>query len=150
MIRMICGATRIGNELKTCESGPFTADPAEEAALISAGVAVRVEPAVATARIGAESNAASVNLSLSEMSVNGSIEAEDSEILVIEDGHYTVDSLMNLTGRELKEMAENLGLNVSKCRNKTEIAKTIATVEVAGETDDGEKPPVLGAEDPVV
>ena len=149
MIKMICGATRIGNELKTCESGPFTADHAVEAALVSAGVAVRVDPAVATAQIGADGNAPSANPSVQNAPANEPGEPQEGDFLVIEDGHYTVESLLTLTGKELKQMAENFGLNVSKCRNKTEIAKAIAAVEAAG-AEDEEEPPVLGAEDPVV
>ena len=74
-----------------------------------------------------------------------------TETLDIVDGHFTKESLMGMTRTNLEKLAEDLGVNVSKCKNKTEIATLLAAVEVGEPPEaDTEAPPDLGAEAPVV
>lgn len=73
----------------------------------------------------------------------------DEEPLDIVDGHFTVESLMEMKRSDMEGLAGDLGVDVSKCRNKTEIANLIAAVEIPPQ-DDGENPPELSAEDVVV
>ena len=72
------------------------------------------------------------------------------DTLDIVDGRFTEDSLMAMTRADMEHMAEDLGVDVSKCKNKSEIAKLLAAVEL--ELDDGDEGdgPDLGAAPPVV
>lgn len=71
------------------------------------------------------------------------------DTLDIVDGHFTEEGLMAMTRADMEHLAENLGVDVSKCKNKGEIAKLLAAVEL--ELDgDGEGGPDLGAAPPVV
>lgn len=72
----------------------------------------------------------------------------DEPVLEIVDGHYTVESLVQLTRKKLDEMADALGVDagaIKKCGNKGEVAALIAAVEVA---EEDEKPPQPTAEIP--
>lgn len=71
------------------------------------------------------------------------------EALDIVDGHFTEEGLMTMTRDEMEHLAEDIGVDVSKCKNKGEIAKLLAAVELEldGDKDDG---PNLGAALPVV
>lgn len=74
-----------------------------------------------------------------------------AETLDVVDGHFTKESLMGMTRANLEKLAEDLGVNVSKCKNKTEIATLLAAIEVGEPPEaDTEAPPDLGAEAPVV
>ena len=52
----------------------------------------------------------------------------------------------------MEKLAADLGVNVSKCKNKSEIAALVSAVEVepGGADGDDEAPPDLGAAAPVV
>lgn len=84
---------------------------------------------------------------------------EDDDVLDIVDGHFTVESLMKLERKAMEALAADLEIAadaIKKCKNKTELATLIAEVEVEAEEDEdasagnGETPPALGAENPVV
>lgn len=65
----------------------------------------------------------------------------DEPVLDIVDGHYTVESLLQLTRKKLDEMADALGVDaaaIKKCNNKGDVAALIAAVEV---TEGDEEPP---------
>ena len=69
----------------------------------------------------------------------------DEPVLDIVDGHYTVESLLQLTRKKLDEMADALGVDVAaikKCNNKGDVAALIAAVEV---TEGDEEPPAPSA-----
>lgn len=72
--------------------------------------------------------------------------------LDIVDGHFTVESLMEMTRANMEKLAGDLGVDVSKCKNKSDVAAALAAVEVEpGEPEgDGETPPDLGVAPPVV
>lgn len=78
---------------------------------------------------------------------DGEVETEDT--LDVVDGHLTVESLMKLTRTNMEKLAADMGVDISKCRNKTDIATLLAAVEVQT-NDGGEAPPELGMEAPVV
>lgn len=89
---------------------------------------------------------------------DGGILPASAETLDIVDGHFTVESLMEMTRDNMEKLAADLSVDVSKCKNKPDIAAALAAVEVKpGEPEeddelegDGEAPPDLGAAPPVV
>ena len=73
---------------------------------------------------------------------------EVSDTLDIVDGHFTTDSLMTMTRADMEKLAADLGIDVSKCKNKGEVASLLAEMEF--DTDEeSETPPDLGVEAPV-
>ncbi len=72
-------------------------------------------------------------------------EPEPEDCIDIVDGHMTVESLMKLTRADMEALAEDLGLDVKKCRNKSEIAALIAQVEVGLDEQHGEGPDLAAA-----
>ncbi len=58
-----------------------------------------------------------------------------------------VRRLERMTKSDLEQMAKDMDVDISKCRNKGEIANLLASVEVQ---DGGDAPPNLSAEGPVV
>lgn len=68
----------------------------------------------------------------------------------IVDGHFVRDSLLTLERKDMEALAADLGVDVSKCRNKGAIADLLAAVELGGTEEDNEAPPDLGLEDLVV
>lgn len=169
MIKMICGACRVNGELKRASDGPFSLHPAEEHRLVGAGVAEYViEPPpgpVATPGEGGDGGAAGETMPENVTASTGTEpgesdgvgedtaelmegEAEAPDTLDIVDGHFTIESLMKLSRTNMEKLAADLGVDVKKCKNKSEIAALLAAVEV--KTDDGcEAPPELGVEGPV-
>lgn len=71
-----------------------------------------------------------------------------SDTLAIVDRHFTIDSLMTMTRANMEKLAADLGIDVSKCKNKSEIASLLAEVELDAD-EESETPPDLGAEAPV-
>lgn len=71
-----------------------------------------------------------------------------SDTLNIVDRHFTTDSLMTMTRANMEKLAADLGIDVSKCKNKSEIASLLAEVELDAD-EESETPPDLGAEAPV-
>ena len=68
------------------------------------------------------------------------------------DRHFDRESLLQLTRPQMEELAGDLGVDVSKCRNKGDIANLLLEIELVGTPAEtgGEIPPELGAEAPVV
>ncbi len=58
-----------------------------------------------------------------------------------------VKRLERMATSDLEQMAKDMDVDISKCRNKGEIANLLASVEVQ---DGGDAPPDLSAEGPVV
>ena len=56
------------------------------------------------------------------------------DALDIVDGHFTENGLMAMTRADMEQLAEDLGVDVSKCKNKSEIAKLLAAADL--ELDD--------------
>ena len=170
MIKMICGVCRVDGTLKRAADGPFSLPQDQEVYLVNAGVAEFVPQwrpeRVATPAEGEdgggsgetppEGDPASTGQETGE---SGSADEETAELhegeaeapdtLDIVDGHFTTESLMELSRAEMEKLAADLGVDVKKCRNKSDIAALLVTVEVHADGD-GEAPPELGAEVPVV
>ena len=170
MIKMICGVCRVDGTLKRAADGPFSLPQEQEVYLVNAGVAEFVPQwrpeRVATPAEGEdggglgetppEGDPASTGQETGE---SGSADEETAELhegeaeapdtLDIVDGHFTIESLMELSRADMEKLAADLGVNVSKCRNKSEIAALLAAVEVHADGD-REALPELDAEGPVV
>ena len=170
MIRMICGVCRVDGNLKRAADGPFSLPTEQEVHLVNAGVAEFVPqwrpervatPAEDEDGSGAgetppEDDPASTGQETGESGGAGEEtgelqegEAEAPDTLDIVDGHFTTESLMELSRADMEKLAADMGVDVKKCRNKSEIAALLAAVEVQADGD-GEAPPELGAEAPVV
>lgn len=121
--------------------------PDEEAQrLYRMGVARPVQenpaPAVATPSEGEEIDGASVTPPAVE---NG---AEGEEI-----AHLDAEQLKELTNAKLRELAEEMGIDTAKLKTKAQLIAAITDVpleDAISEEDDGEQPPELGVEGPVV
>lgn len=74
-----------------------------------------------------------------------------AESLDIVGGHFTRESLMLMRRPDMEKLAGDLGVDISRCKNKDDIADLLVEIDVAipAETD-GEAPPMLGVEAPVV
>lgn len=78
-------------------------------------------------------------------------ETGEAAALDIVDGRFAIESLMELTRPHMERLAASLGVDVSKCKNKSEIAEMLAAIEIAaGAAADEDAPPELGADLPVL
>ena len=170
MIRMICGVCRVDGNLKRAADGPFSLPQEQEVHLVNAGVAEFV-PQWRTERVATpaededdggagetppEGDPASMGQETGESGGTdedtGELqegEAEASDTLDIVDGHFTTESLMELSRAEMEKLAADLGVEVKRNMNKSEIAALLCAVEVQL-GDSGDAPPELDAEGPVV
>lgn len=170
MIRMICGVCRVDGQLKRAADGPFSLPTEQEVRLVNAGVAEFVaewrtervatpgegegggnqgdtQPKIDPGSTGQETGEGEDGGDGIAELQEGEAEADDT--LEIVDGHFTTESLMELSRANMEKLAADMGVDVKKCRNKSEIAALLSAVEI--KTDDGgEEPPELGAEVPVV
>lgn len=159
MVVIKCGTCGTSKGYKTKADGPISLPAAEEARLVARGVAEYVtkpvigsETADATSQNDLAGGGPGENLSPDGTPGNepeGTNPDDDGDPPEIVDGHFTVESLMEtMTRKQLEAMAKNMDLDVSKCKNKEDVATLIAAVEVEGEDDD-ETPPQITPEDPV-
>lgn len=137
MIRMISGTSLIGNVLRTPSSGAFKADKAVENRLVSLGVAVKVEEVAPSKNDNDDIRGACINQSNDLETAEGSV------------GHLSDEQLQAMTNKELKRLAEDMGIDTSKMRVKKDYIDAITAVEVSIPDDDGEEPPTLTTEGPV-
>ena len=150
MIRMVQGSTRVGLNLHSASTGAFSADQATEDRLVSLGVAVRVE---ATDHAETSPRADSAVVANAEAPGGASTPA-GAEIAAEGDGeatggHLDPEQLLTMSNAELKKLAEDMGLDASKCRTKAAYIALIVAADVEIEPEDGEAPPDLSAEAPV-
>ena len=173
MIYITCGTCGTSQGYKSKNDGAIALPAAEERRLVARGVAEYVtkpvigpDTGVATPAEGEdgggagetppEGDTASTGQETGESGGAGEEtaelqegEAEAPDTLDIVDGHFTIESLMELSRADMEKLAADLGVNVSKCRNKSEIAALLAAVEVHADGD-REALPELDAEGPVV
>ena len=173
MIYITCGTCGTSQGYKTKNDGAFSLPAAEERRLVSRGVAEYVTKPIIGTNTGVatpgegnggggagetppEGDPVSTGQETGESSGAGEEtgelqegEAEAPDTLDIVDGHFTTESLMELSRADMEKLAADMGVDVKKCRNKSEIAALLAAVEVQADGD-GEAPPELGAEAPVV
>ena len=155
MIQMICGYTGIGTKLVGPKDGPFELTPEAEKRLVERGVAEYATKALASPPAPAGENAPEVpGVNTSEtkepaeapLAPPAAAEPDPKDCIDIVDGHMTVESLMTMTRADMEALAEDLGLDVKKCRNKSEIAALIAQVEIDLDQQHGEGPVLAAAE----
>ena len=164
MIRVKCGTCGTTQGYKTEADGSFTLPAAEERRLVARGVAEYVtRPIIGPdSPVGGEDdNGTGINPASEDQPVerleNGEREAPavvlpgSAETVDIIDGHFDRESLLQLTRTQMEKLAGDMGVDVSRCRNKSDIADLLGEVdaEIPAETG-GEAPPELGAEAPVV
>jgi len=173
MIYITCGTCGTSQGYKHKNDGAITLPATEERRLVARGVAeyatkpvIGPDTGVATPAEGEDNGGAGVTppegapaSTGQETGESGSADEETAELhegeaeapdtLDIVDGHFTTESLMELSRAEMEKLAADLGVDVKKCRNKSDIAALLVTVEVHADGD-GEAPPELGAEAPVV
>ena len=173
MIYIICGTCGTSQGYKNKNDGAITLPAAEERRLVNRGVAEYVTKPVIGPDTGVatpaedeggggagetppENDPASTGQESGESGGKDEDagefqegEAEAPNTLYIVDGHFTTESLMELSRADMEKLAADMGVDVKKCRNKSEIAALLAAVEVQADGD-GEAPPELGAEAPVV
>lgn len=159
MIKMICGVCRVDGTLKRAADGPFSLPQEQEVYLVNAGVAEFVPQwrpeRVATPAEGEdgggsgetppEGDPASTGQETAELQEG---EAEAPDTLDIVNGHFTIESLMELSRADMEKLAADLGVEVKRTMNKSEIAALLCAVEVQP-GGSGEALPELGAEGPV-
>ena len=165
MIRIICGTCGTSQGYKTAADGLLALPASEEKRLVLRGVAeYETRPVIGSGAgdpvEGENGGGAGIDPSGGNIVPEGPENDEDTAELmegVVEtdenldmiDGHFTTESLMKMARSEMEKMAADFGLDISKCKNKSEIAALLAAVEVRSDGD-GVAPPELGAEAPVV
>ena len=168
MIRIICGTCGTSKGYKTAADGELTLPAAEERRLVVRGVAEYVTmPIIGPANAPGSPVAGFED---SEVYINPSSDAPPAERLEnggsdipggtlpgsaagvdIIDGHFDWESLMQLTRQQMEKLAADMSVDVSRCKNKGDIAGLLVEVDVASPVEaGGEAPPMLGVEAPVV
>lgn len=138
MIKVISGTCRTSLGLKTPKDNPFTLPPKEEQRLIDRNVAARVfeeepmEP-VATPPVDPKGDGIGVNITDGENGMEGEENAANMD----------VEQLKTMKLDQLKQLAEDMGINTTGLRSKDDFARAIAAVDVIVDE------PELSAEDPV-
>jgi hypothetical protein len=140
---------------KTRQDDPFEVPDAEAKRLVELGVAEYATKALANQPEPAGESAPEVpgvNTSEEEQPAETPLappaepeEPAPEDCIDIVDGHMTVESLMKMTRANMEALAEDLGLDVKKCKNKSEIAALIAQVEVGLDEQHGEGPELTAA-----
>ena len=116
--------------LKTANDSAFECDDAQATRLVSLGVAEYAEKAQAAAP-AANPDAAN---------------QQDEETVT---GHLDPERLATMTNEQLKNLAGDLGIDVTGCKKKADYIDAIVAVEVeAGGIEDGDELPDLDAADP--
>lgn len=128
-------------------SEPFPLDDDEAKRLVSLGVAEIITDGVATGGNGEGTNPPSVNPSNDKNGSNSENEGGNDI-----DGHLDAEQLREMTNKELKALAEDMGIDTSKMKVKDDYIQAIVAVEVSAPAYDenGENPPEISPEAPVV
>lgn len=121
--------------LKTPESGAFECDDAQAERLVRMGVAAYVTEKAAEPVAQADAQ--------QEGQADGSQEPEKLT------GHLDAAQLETMTNDQLKNLAGDLGVDITGCKKKADYIAAITAAEVEiGDEDDGDELPDLGAADP--
>lgn len=150
MIHMICGYTGVGTKLVGPKDGPFELSPEAEKRLVDLGVAEYVGKALASPpadegesapALTGENTSEDIKPAEAALAPLEGLSLDDC-IEIDESGHMTVESLMKMTRANMEALASDLGIDVAKCRNKSEIAALLTQVEMDAGQEDA---PQLGA-----
>lgn len=131
------------NKLKDRNSEPFFVEEAEANHLVSLGVAQIVNAGVATPENNDYTTGAGINPSENKNGENS--EDEDDADLA---GQLDKEQLLAMTNKDLKKLAEDMGIDTSKMKVKKDYIDAIVEANVCVE-DAGDEPPVLNTEEPV-
>lgn len=138
--------------LKTPEHGPFECDDAQAARLVGLGVAEYVGTQWREQEADPEPQPDTGDGSQAPDAQQGDT-GDDSQDPENVSGHLDAAQLETMTNEQLKNLAGDLGIDVSKCKKKADYIAAIVAVEVEVEPDaivddpDNELPE-LGAADP--
>lgn len=143
MIKLISGTTRIGRTTMTPADGWFYAPSEVEKRLVALGVAVFCTDspgeAVATPAESGDAPDAGENPPEDESGAEGA-----------ETARLGPGQLQALTNAKLRELAEDMGIDAGKLKTKAQLIEAIAAVDVVPGEPDGEAPPELAPEAPVL
>ena len=115
--------------LKTPEDGPFECEIEQAKRLVALGVAEYASPMTIPVEDAAQSG-----------------DATQAEPVT---GHLDAEQLEGMTNKALKALAEEMGLDVSKCTKKAEYIAAITAAEVEADDEDEDNDlPNLSAADP--
>lgn len=153
MIQVINGFISYKGKMYDSKSGPIELPESAEKRLVAHGAAMLVRNATASNAAPAGEIAADIpRVNTSEQECPAETPSAPLDGITLDDcitfdesGHMTEESLMQMTRANMEALAEDLGLDVRKCKNKSEIAALIAQVEVGLDEQRGEEPPVIGA-----
>ena len=136
------------NKLKDRNSDPFFVDEAEAENLTTLGVAEIVGTSVATPVNDDFNTEAMSNTDEEENGYNGENEAktEDDETGDTVSGHLDEEQLQSMTNKELKNLAEDMGIDTSKMKVKKDFIEAILELDVLVDDEDL---PNLSTEEPV-
>jgi len=152
MIHMISGATRIGSRIVTPSDPPFDATPEIEARLVRSGNAEYV----------CDTPVATPVESLPDMRECETMGEEENGAKVACAPCLDPEQLKELTNAMLRKLAEDMEIDCTKLRTKAQLIAAICNapledcIEESPEEaedeacDDGEAPPELDAEEPVL
>ena len=124
------------NKLKDRNSEPFFVDDTEAHRLIANGMAEKVEEVAPPKNNNDDIRGACINQSDDLETAEGSV------------GHLSDEQLQAMTNKELKRLAEDMGIDTSKMRVKKDYISAITAVDVEI-AEDGDEPPTIETEDPV-
>jgi len=132
-------------EPKDRQSEPFEVDDAEAKRIIALGIAEMFVEGVATSEKPQNESGANANPSEQENAAEGENEGENTI-----EGNLDAKQLETLTIKELKKLADDMGIDTSKMKVKADYINAIVAETVEAPVDDGEAPPDLSAEAPLV
>ncbi len=155
MIRIICGTCGTSQGYKAEDDGAFALPTAEEKRLVSRGVAEYVTRPVIGPAPAAGGLPGDVPPMEGPENGGSGIPAralpDSAGIVDVIDSHFDRESLLQLTRPQLEQLAGDMGVDISRCKNKGDITDLLAQIEVDTPAEgSGEAPPELGAEEPVV
>ncbi len=126
-------------------STPFELDDKEAKRIISLGIAEAVLNSVATPEKPQNTSGTNSNTFNYKNSSNSKIEGD-----TLVDGHLDAEQLEKMKISDLKMLAEDMGIDTSKMKVKSDYISAIVEIAVDVPLDDGEVPPHLSAEAPLV
>lgn len=125
--------------LKTPESGAFECDDAQAARLVKLGVAAYVN------EFGCQQVADPAPQTDAQQEEQADVSQETEKAT----GHLDAAQLETMTNEQLKNLAADMGVDVTGCKKKADYIAAIVAVEVElGDEDDGDELPELNAADP--
>lgn len=147
MIYITCGTCGTSQGYKSKNDGAITLPANEERRLVNRGVAEYVTRPIINRDDDAESVSVGSNTpGTKDGAQTLKVGVAVPETLDIVDGHFTEESLRQMTNANLAKIGADLGLDVKKCKNKDDFVELLSEIELdiaETEDDDDENPPNL-------